>query len=197
MAVSFRKRFDWDRNYAGQAVKVDDFPALSTDILHITFAIISFCENIMLDDTDRRLLRQYQHAPHLGLAELAERTGLTPATCARRLDRLRNSGIIRANRAVIDWRALGYEVEVSLRVSLDKTDPRAFDEFIAEARNVPDVIEIQTFLGRVDLRLSVIARDMAHYQQIYRSAILTLPHIADIEALMHVARIKSDEGLPL
>ena len=67
----------------------------------------------------------------------------------------------------------------------------------AEARNVPEVIEIQTFLGRVDLRLSVIARDMAHYQQIYRSAILTLPHIADIEALMHVARIKSDEGLPL
>jgi Lrp/AsnC family transcriptional regulator len=151
----------------------------------------------MLDDIDRRILRQYQHAPHLGPADLAERTGLTPATCARRLDRLRSGGIIRANRAVIDWRALGYEVEVSLRVALDKTDPRAFDEFIAEARNVPEVIEIQTFLGRVDLRLSVIARDMAHYQELYRSAILSLPHIADIEALMHVARIKSDEGLPL
>ncbi len=59
------------------------------------------------------------------------------------------------------------------------------------------MIEIQTFLGRVDVRLSVIARDMAHYQQIYRARILTLPHIADIEALMHVARIKSDEALPL
>ena len=151
----------------------------------------------MLDDTDRRLLRYYQHAAHLGPSELAERIGLTPATCARRLDRLRAVGIIRANRAVIDWRALGYEVEVSLRITLDKTQSRAFDEFIHHARSVPEVIEIQTFLGRVDLRLSVIARDMAHYQSLYRSAILTLPHIADIEALMHVARIKSDEAIPL
>jgi|TARA_B100000446_G_scaffold107142_1_gene100214 Lrp/AsnC family transcriptional regulator len=152
---------------------------------------------IMLDDTDRRILRHYQHAPTLGAADLAERAGVTPATCARRLERMQQDGVIRANRAVIDWRALGYEVEVSLRITLDKTQPRAFDEFIEAARNVPEVIEIQTFLGRVDLRLSVIARDMAHYQQLYRSAILTLPHIADIEALMHVARIKSDEVLPL
>jgi len=110
---------------------------------------------------------------------------------------MQEEGILRANRAVIDWRALGYEVEVSLRITLDKTQPRAFDEFMAAARNVPEVLEIQTFLGRVDLRLSIIARDMGHYQQLYRSAILTLPHIADIEALMHVARIKSDEVLPL
>ncbi len=151
----------------------------------------------MLDDTDRRILRHYQHAPTLGASDLAERAGVTSATCARRIERMQQEGVIRANRAVIDWRALGYEVEVSLRITLDKTQPRAFDEFIDAARNVPEVIEIQTFLGRVDLRLSVIARDMAHYQQLYRSAILTLPHIADIEALMHVARIKSDEVLPL
>ncbi|EDM32855.1 transcriptional regulator, AsnC family protein [Roseovarius sp. TM1035] len=154
-------------------------------------------EETMLDDTDRRILRHYQHAPTLGASDLAERAGVTSATCARRLERMQQEGVIRANRAVIDWRALGYEVEVSLRITLDKTQPRAFDEFIDAARNVPEVIEIQTFLGRVDLRLSVIARDMAHYQQLYRSAILTLPHIADIEALMHVARIKSDEVLPL
>jgi Lrp/AsnC family transcriptional regulator len=49
----------------------------------------------------------------------------------------------------------------------------------------------------VDVRLSVIARDLAHYQHIWRARILTLPHIADIEALMHVARIKVDERLPI
>ncbi|MEM6589265.1 MAG: Lrp/AsnC family transcriptional regulator [Pseudomonadota bacterium] len=151
----------------------------------------------MLDDTDRRLLRQYQYGPEMPVADLAAEAGLTPGTCARRLDRLREAGIIRANRAVIDWRALGYEVEVSLRVTLEKSAPRAFDEFLVAARGVAEVVEIQTFLGRVDVRLSVIARDMAHYQEIYRSAILALPHIADIEALMHVARIKSDEVLPL
>lgn len=151
----------------------------------------------MLDDTDRRILRHYQHDAMLGPSELSELAGVTPATCARRLDRMIDAGIIKGNRAVIDWRALGFEVEVSLRVTLDKTQPRAFDEFMAAARDVPEIVEIQTFLGRVDTRLSVIARDMPHYQQIYRSAILTLPHIADIEALMHVARIKSDEVLPL
>lgn len=69
---------------------------------------------------------------------------------------------------------------MSLRFTLDKTNPRAFDEFLEAARAVPEVIEIQTFLGRVDLRLNVIARDMSHYQEIYRARILTLPHIADI-----------------
>lgn len=151
----------------------------------------------MLDDTDRRILRHYQHDATLGPAELAELANVTPTTCARRLEKMQAAGIIRANRAVIDWPALGYEVEVSLRITLDKTNPRAFDEFIVEARNITHVVEIQTFLGRVDVRLSVIARDMAHYQSIYRSNILTLPHIADIEALMHVARLKSDEVLPL
>ncbi|WP_120500853.1 Lrp/AsnC family transcriptional regulator [Roseovarius sp. EL26] len=151
----------------------------------------------MLDDTDRRILRHYQHNATLSPADLAERANVTPATCTRRLDKMKSAGIIRANRAVIDWRVLGYEVEVSLRITLEKTNPRAFDEFIIEARCITHIVEIQTFLGRVDVRLSVIARDMAHYQQIYRSAILTLPHIADIEALMHVARLKSDEVLPL
>lgn len=151
----------------------------------------------MLDDTDRRILRHYQHDAMLSSGDLAERAGITPATCARRLDKMKNAGVIRAIRAVIDWRALGYEVEVSLRITLDKTEPRAFDEFTAAARDIPEIVEIQSFLGRVDMRLSVIARDIAHYQSIYRSAILSLPHIADIEALMHVARLKSEEVLPL
>jgi Lrp/AsnC family transcriptional regulator len=88
-------------------------------------------------------------------------------------------------------------VEVSLRFTLDKTNARAFDEFLAAAREVPEVIEIQTFLGRVDVRLEVIARDMAHYQQVYRDRILALPHIADIEALMLIATVKDGGGLPL
>lgn len=151
----------------------------------------------MLDDIDRRLLRQLQADPTLANAELAGRAGLTPATCWRRLEKMRQSGVLKGVRAVIDWRALGYAVEVSLRVTLDKADPRAFDDFAAAAREVPEVLEVQTFLGRVDMRLHVMARDMAHYQQVYRDRILTLPHIADIEALMHVAEIKRERQFPV
>ena len=151
----------------------------------------------MLDDTDRRILRQYQADPDLTGQELAERAGVTAATLTRRLDRLRASGILKGAQAVIDWQALGYAVEVSLRVTLDKSRPQAFEEFTAAARKVPEVVEIQTFLGQVDVRLSVIARDLGHYQQLYREKILSLPHMTDVEALMHIARIKYDERLPL
>ena len=151
----------------------------------------------MLDDLDRRLLRYMQAEPGLGAAELADRTGQTRATCWRRLERLRGDGVLKAQRAIIDWGALGYSVTVSLRITLDKTRPEAFDEFLAAARDIPEVIELQTFLGRVDARLSVIARDMRHYQEIYRDAILTLPHIAEIEALMQVATVKSGGTIPV
>ena len=151
----------------------------------------------MLDGADRRILRQYLADPAAGGRALAARSGVTPASLWRRLDRMRQAGVIVAERARIDWRALGWEVEVSLRFTLDKTNPRAFDEFMQAARRVPEVTEIQTFLGSVDLRLSVIARDMSHWQQVYRDRILTLPHISDIDALMLVATIKDSGELPL
>jgi Lrp/AsnC family transcriptional regulator len=151
----------------------------------------------MLDDSDRRLLRHLQADPTQAVSDLAEAAGLTPATCYKRLERLQSQGVLKGQRGTIHWPALGYTVEVSLRLTLDKTNPRAFDEFLAAAREVPEVIEIQTFLGRVDARLAVIARSMSHYQEIYRDRILSLPHIADIEALMHVATIKNQQTVPL
>jgi Lrp/AsnC family transcriptional regulator len=151
----------------------------------------------MLDDSDRRLLRHLQADPAQPMAQLADAAGMPLATCYKRLDRLQAQGILKGQGATINWAALGYGVEVSLRITLDKTDPRAFDEFLAAARAVPEVTEIQTFLGRVDVRLAVIARSMRHYQEIYRDRILTLPHIADIEALMQVATIKNQQTLPL
>ena len=151
----------------------------------------------MLNDDDRRLLRLMQNDPARSVPDLADALGTTAARVTRRVDRLREQGILQGSRAVINWPALGYSVAVSLRITLDKTVPRAFDDFIAAARLVPEVIEIQTFLGRVDVRLSLIARDLPDYQRIYRDAVLPLPHIADIEALMTVASVKSDESLPL
>lgn len=163
-----------------------------------SFAIFAECEKFMqLDDTDRRILRQTLAEPSAPRAVLADRAGVTLATYGRRLDRLREAGVVRAVRAAVNWRALGFGVEVSLRFILDKTNPRAFDEFIEAARGVPEVVAIETFLGRVDVRLNVIARDMAHYQEVYRTRILTLPHIAEVDALMLIATVKETDGVPL
>lgn len=151
----------------------------------------------MLDDRDRRLLRHLQADPLQSTAALAEAARLPLATCYKRLEKLHETGILKGQGMTINWPALGYGVEVSLRILLDKTAPRAFDEFLAAARDIPEAIEIQTFLGRVDVRLALIAKSMAHYQDIYRNRILALPHIADIEALMQVARIKDQPTVPL
>lgn len=174
-------------------IEIPTFSRIFETIIHNILLYVT----IMLDDLDRRLLRYLQADPGLSAAELSEQTGQTRATCWRRLERMREAGVIRARRAKIEWAALGYSVEVSLRITLDKAQANAFDNFLAAARDVPEVIEIQTFLGRVDARLSIIARDMGHYQQIYRDQILTLPHIADIEALMQVAAIKTETSLPI
>ena len=171
--------------------------AKSNGIIHVLIRIILIYKNFMLDDLDRRILRFLQSDPTAPLSELAERCRSQPATVARRLDRLKADGVLRGLHAVIDWAVLGYGVEVSLRFTLDKTNTKAFDEFLAAARRIKQVIAIQTFSGRVDVRLSVIAKDMPDYQKLYRSEILNLPHIAELEALMHVATLKTAEALPL
>jgi Lrp/AsnC family transcriptional regulator len=152
---------------------------------------------MQLDPVDRRLLRLLQEDATLPVAELAGRAGLSAGPCWRRIERLERAGVILGRRVVLDDRALGYEVRVFLRVTLDKTTPDAFDAFLAAARALPEVVAIQTLLGRVDVRMDVLARDLAHYQEIYRRRILALPNIAEIEALMLVAELRNDERLPL
>ncbi len=150
-----------------------------------------------LDDTDRRILRLLQEDPDLPVTEIAVRAGLTAGPCWRRIERLERDGVILGRAIDIDYRALGFEVQVFLRITLDKTAPHAFDDFLRAARELPEVENIQTLLGRVDVRMDVLARDLAHYQEIYRNRILMLPHIAEIEALMLVSELKNSDRLPI
>jgi Lrp/AsnC family transcriptional regulator len=150
-----------------------------------------------LDDIDRRLLRLLQEDCELPVADLAARAGLSAGPCWRRLERLEREGVILGRRIEIDYRALGYEVRVFLRITLDKASTQAFDAFLRAARALPEVENIQTLLGRVDVRMDVLARDLAHYQEIYRTKVLALPHIAEIEALMLVSELKSSDRLPI
>ena len=150
-----------------------------------------------ITEQDRIILRQLQRNPTATAQELSEATNIASATCWRRVEKLTELGVIEATEATFDLRALDYDVEVSLRVTLDKTQNNAFDQFIMATRDIAEVNEIQTFLGRVDVRLNVVARDLAHYQEIYRNRILALPHVQDIEALMLVSTVFDRESLPI
>ncbi|MEO0913806.1 MAG: Lrp/AsnC family transcriptional regulator [Pseudomonadota bacterium] len=152
---------------------------------------------MQLDDTDRRILRLLQADATLSNAELADAAGLSAGAAWRRVEKLEATGVISGRTIRIDPRALGFEVQVFLRITLDKTASNAFDAFTAEARKIPFVQAIQTLLGRVDIRMDVLARDLAHYQDIYKTHILNLPHIADIEALMLVSELKNSDAVPI
>ncbi len=151
----------------------------------------------MIDDTDRRILRVYQYEPEISRRALARELGLSEAVLNRRISRFEESGILQGKRAKIDWGAFGYEVCVFLRVTLDKTAPNAWGEFLNAAKSIPEINVIETLVGRVDVRMDVIARNLQHYQEIYIEKILTLPHIADLESLILVGEIKNTSRLPL
>ncbi|MEM9428013.1 MAG: Lrp/AsnC family transcriptional regulator [Pseudomonadota bacterium] len=150
-----------------------------------------------LDDTDRRLLRLMQDDPVRPKTELAREAGLSVGAVWRRIERLEATGVSLGTEVVVDPKAAGFEVQVFLRVTLDKTAPGAFDAFLRAAWNVRHVTAVQTLLGRVDVRLDVVARDLVHYREIYRTEILALPHIADVEALMLVSELKSSGRVPV
>ncbi|MFS4439196.1 Lrp/AsnC family transcriptional regulator [Paracoccaceae bacterium GXU_MW_L88] len=152
---------------------------------------------MQIDSSDRHILRLLQADAGRSNQDLAAETGLSAAQIWRRIEKMERAGVIAGREITLSPAALGYPLEVSLRITLDKTRPRAFDEFLAAARAVPQVDMIQTLLGSVDLRLSVRARDLADYQRIYREEILSLPHLAEVEALMSVADVKRSEALPL
>ncbi len=152
---------------------------------------------MQIDDMDRKLLRILQEDASISIAELAGRANMTAAPCWRRMEKLESAGIIMGRKVEINHKMLGYAVMVFLRITLDKTAMNAFDSFIGAARKIPEVEAIQTLLGKVDVRMDVRARDLAHYQEIYRNRILALPHIADVESLMLVSEVKNTGNLPI
>lgn len=152
---------------------------------------------MQIDDTDRKLLRLLQDDATQPISSIATQAGMSVASCWRRIEKLEISGVIVGRQVEINHAALGFTVLVFLRITLDKTHANAFDEFIRDARIIDEVETIQTLLGRVDIRMDIRARDLAHYQQIYKTRILSLPHIMDIEALMLVSEVKNTERLPI
>ena len=96
----------------------------------------------MLDDLDNRILRYLQNDPESSVASLAEKAATTSPVVSRRLAKLQQTGCVLGHELILDWSALGFEVQVSLRVTLDKTEPSAIDEFLRAARKIKEVLEL-------------------------------------------------------
>ena len=99
---------------------------------------------LTLDRFDRRILEVLQQEGRISNQELAERIGLSPSPCLRRVRALEEHGLITQYRAVVDARPLGYQLMALLHISMDQHTPERFDNFERHIRNIPNVVECLT-----------------------------------------------------
>lgn len=122
-----------------------------------------------MDRIDRRILGELQRDATLPLARLAERVGLSPTPCWKRVQKLEAAGIIAARVARIDAGRVGLSLTVFVEVeALDHT-PEWRERFLAAARDIPAIMDVFRLGGAADYLMRVVAADMAAYDRIYRS----------------------------
>ncbi len=149
-----------------------------------------------MDDADRRILYWLQRDASLPLAELAEKTGLSPSPCWRRVQRLTNEGVIRARVALLDAKAinLGVDVFVSVRTSQHKKEWA--ETFTATVMALPEVVGFYRMAGEVDYLLHIVVPDIAGYDRVYKRLIERID-LNDVSASFAMETIKSTTALPL
>ncbi len=149
-----------------------------------------------MDEADRRILYWLQRDASLPLAELAEKTGLSPSPCWRRVQRLTNEGVIRARVALLDAGLinLGVDVFVSVRTSQHKKEWA--EAFTASVMALPEVVGFYRMAGDVDYLLHIVVPDIAGYDRVYKRLIEKI-ELNDVSASFAMETIKSTTALPL
>lgn len=149
-----------------------------------------------LDRIDRRLLDALQRDARLTSAELAERVGLSPSPCARRIRRLEQDGWITRYQAVLDKQRLGIGITIFVQVRLSQHQDALVEGFEAAVRDMPEVINCHTVSGAFDYLLQVVARDLPAYEQWVRR-LQKLPMVNIVDSSFAIRAVKEDGPLAL
>ncbi|MGW7356316.1 Lrp/AsnC family transcriptional regulator [Streptomyces sp. NPDC054802] len=149
-----------------------------------------------MDKIDRAILRELQNDGRLSNQELAQRVGLTPSPCMRRVRQLEQDGVIQGYRAVIDREAVGrsFEVLVSIEVKRDREVVEAFE---AALHDIPDVIEAYRLFGNPGCLLRIAVADLRAYEQLWIEKLTVLPGVIEVNSQIIMKRIKEPRGLPV
>jgi DNA-binding Lrp family transcriptional regulator len=149
-----------------------------------------------LDRVDLRLLRCLLDDGRLSQVELSAKVGLSPTACARRLQSLMDSGVIRRFRAELDRARLGFGGLVIVRITLERQSEdclRAFEKAVARC---PSVQSCYLMSGAADYQVSVVARDIADYERVHNTQLSRLPHVARIESSFALREVINREVPP-
>ena len=152
---------------------------------------------MQLDALDVSILRALQGDGRMANATLAEKVGLSPSACSRRLDILEKSGVIRGYHARISNVALGHSVTVIVHMSLSGQSEAILSEFEAAVKRCPNVLVCYLMSGEYDYLLRIAAKDLADYERIHRSRISRLPGIQRIQSSLALRTVKAWAGYPV
>ena len=149
-----------------------------------------------MDQKDRKILKILQAEAGLSMNELAERTALSKSAVWRRVRELEDAGVIRGRVALLDPEALGYGLTVFALVRTSQHSDEWFSRFEAAVDSIPEILEFHRMSGDVDYLLRVVARDISHYDEIYKRLIREVD-FADISSTFVMETLKSGVALPI
>jgi Lrp/AsnC family leucine-responsive transcriptional regulator len=152
---------------------------------------------MQLDAIDRRILDLLQSDNTIANVALAERVGLSPPACSRRVARLRREGVILRDISVLDPRLAGNAVTVIVSVTLAERQREAFDGFIALIRARPEVRHCAMVAGSIDFVLHVSLKSVEDYAAFSQEVFIGNPHIGNYESWIVLDEIKNETKLAL
>ena len=150
-----------------------------------------------LDDIDRRIVSELQADGRLSNVDLADRVGLSPSPCLRRVRRLEQAGYIEGYRAALrrDRVGLGFSVFISVKIDGHANDRAlAFQDAVTQ---MSEVIGCHLVSGDADYFLEVVVPDLEHYQKFLVDKLLELPIVREVRSNIAIQTLKAGAPLPL
>ena len=151
-----------------------------------------------LDRTDRRILDQLQKNGSISNLELADKVGLSPSPCSRRVKQLQESGIIDRSVTLLNPAKLNLKTTAYIQISMDKHTPERFENFEAHVSQYPEVIECSLITGHsADYQLKVMVPDMEYYQEFLLGKLLRIEGVSGVHSSFIMKKIIERTALPL
>lgn len=150
-----------------------------------------------LDEFEKKIIALLQIDATLSTAEIAERVGLSPSPCWRRIQRLREAGVILAQVVLIDRRKVRLNAMVFAQVKLTMHGRQHLDEFAKRVQAIPEVLECHVLMGAVDFLLRIVTADIDAYERLFFSTLSQIPGVQEINSIVALSEIKSTSALPV
>ena len=153
---------------------------------------------MQLDRYDRQILQVLQQDGRISNQDLAERIGLSPSPCLRRVRTLEEAGIIAGYRALLDARKLGLSLTALIHISMDQHTPERFLGFESAITTIPEVLECLLITGQdADYQLKVVVGDMDDFQELLLNRITRIPGVTGVHSSFVLRRVVDKTALPV